>query len=83
MGGAHHSIMTDTPPGDDQLVAALPTTYAVIVRMDRSRRTDDEIATVLGVDVEAVEGLRTVATRKLAELRSRRHDPVDPRPAPS
>ena len=75
--------MTDDPHDDERLIAALPTAYAVIVRMDRAGRSDDEIATTLGVDADAVEGLRTVASRKLADLRSRLHGLVDPPSAPS
>lgn len=65
---AHDDPMSDA--SDDEILASLPTAYAVLVRLERAGSSDGEIAAALGVEVTAVAGLRSVASRKLAELRS-------------
>lgn len=60
---------------DDALVAALPTAYAVVVRMGRDGCSDQQISAALGVDPSAVGGLRSVAERKLAALRAAHEGP--------
>lgn len=74
--------MSDPAERDRALLAALPTAYAVAVRLRRAGGTPAEIAAALGIELDAVEGVCAVADRKLDELRASVATAGDP-PAPS
>lgn len=52
----------------ERALAELPTAHAVALRMREAGRTDDEIASALGVDPVAVGPLLRVARAKLEAI---------------